>query len=171
MVVHTSILSHLGFALFFRHFSDLLIYSNGVLKCSYIFYIVPKISNIFALHYLEDLLSLMTLSDSLGSFRVSPRGTYVHHYQLFSKDSGTLHWVHTLISNVKAFLLATYHGLGKKNLQSYFGEFAFRFSRRFWPNQLFPRLVCAVDASNILGYGDFPLAACAQNILKFWDEL
>ncbi len=25
---------------------------------------------------------------------------------------------------------------------------------RFWPNQLFPRLVCTVAASNILGYGD-----------------
>ncbi len=35
-----------------------------------------------------------------------------------------------------------------------FDEFAFRFNPRFWPDQLFPRLVCAVAASNILGYGD-----------------
>jgi len=35
--------------------------NNGVLKCSYIFYIVLKISNIFALYYLENLLNLMTL--------------------------------------------------------------------------------------------------------------
>ena len=48
----------------------------------------------------------------------------------------------------------TYHGLGKKHLQSYFDEFCFRFNRRFWPHQLFPRLVCAVAASYILGYGD-----------------
>ncbi len=93
-------------------------------------------------------------SDALGAFRVAFRGAYDHHYQAFDKGSGALRWVHTLISNVKAFLLGTYHGLGKKHLQSYFDEFAFRFNCRFWPDQLFPRLVCAVAAPNILGYGD-----------------
>ncbi len=56
------------------------------------------------------------LSDALRSFRAALRGTYVHHYQVFDKDSAALRWVHTLISNVKAFLLGTYHGLGKKHL-------------------------------------------------------
>ena len=93
-------------------------------------------------------------SDALGSFRAALREAYVHHYQVFDKSSGALRWVHTLISNVKAFLLGTYHGLGKKHLQSYFDDFAFRFNRRFCPDQLFPRLVCAVATSNILGYGD-----------------
>ena len=48
----------------------------------------------------------------------------------------------------------TYHGLGNKHLQSCFDEFSFRFNRRFWPEQLFPRLVAAVAASNILDYDD-----------------
>ncbi len=56
-------------------------------------------------------------SDALGPFRAALRGTYVLHYQVFDKDSAALCWVHTLISNVKAFLLETYHGLGKKHLQ------------------------------------------------------
>ena len=93
-------------------------------------------------------------SDALGSFRAALQSAYTHHYQVFDKSSGALRWVHTLISNVKAFLLGTYHGLSKKHLQSYFDEFAFRFNRCFWPQQLFPRLVCAVAASNILGYDD-----------------
>ena len=93
-------------------------------------------------------------SDALRSFRAALRGEYVHQFQIFDKNSRALHWVHTLISNVKSFLLGTYHGLGKKHLQSYFDEFDFRFNRRFWPNQLFPRLVCAVAVSSILGYGD-----------------
>ena len=93
-------------------------------------------------------------SDALGSFHAALKGTYTHHYQVFDKDSGALRWVHILISNVKSFLLGTYHGLGKKHLQRYFDEFAFRFNRRFWPQQLFPRLVSAVAVSNILGYGD-----------------
>ena len=93
-------------------------------------------------------------SDALGSFRAALQGEYVHHYQVFDKDCGALHWIHILISNVKSFLLGTYHGIGKKHLQRYFDEFAFRFNRRFWPQQLFSRLVSAVAASNILGYGD-----------------
>ena len=93
-------------------------------------------------------------SDALGSFRAALQNAYDHHYQVFDKDSGALRWVHVLISNAKSFLLGTYHGIGKKHLQSYFDEFAFRFNRRFWPKQLFPRLVCAVATSNILGYGD-----------------
>lgn len=93
-------------------------------------------------------------SDALGSFRVALQGEYVHHYQVFDKDSGALHWIHTLISNAKSFLLGTYHGIGKKHLQRYFDEFDFRFNRRFWPKQLFPRLVRAVAVSNILGYDD-----------------
>ena len=93
-------------------------------------------------------------SDALGSFRAALREGYAHHYQVFVKGSGALRWVHTLISNLKAFLQGTYHGLGKKHLQGHFDEFCFRFNRRFWPNLLFPRLVCAVAASNILGYDD-----------------
>ena len=93
-------------------------------------------------------------SDALGSFHAALQGEYVHHYQIFDKHSGALHWIHTLISNAKSFLLGTYHGIGKKHLQRYFDEFTFRFNRRFWPKQLFPRLVRAVAVSNILGYGD-----------------
>ena len=93
-------------------------------------------------------------SDALGSFRAALREGYAHHYQVFAKGSGALRWVHTRISNLRAFLQGTYHGLGKKHLQGYFDEFCFRFNRRFWPNLLFPRLVCAVAASNILGYDD-----------------
>ena len=93
-------------------------------------------------------------SDALGSFRAALQGEYVHHYQVFDKNSGALRWVHILISNVKSFLLGTFHGIGKKHLQRYFDEFASRFNRRFWPLQLFPRLVHAVAVSNILGYGD-----------------
>ena len=90
-------------------------------------------------------------SDALGSFRAA---LHKHHYQAFDKNSSALRWVHTLISNLKSFLLGTYHGLGNKHLQSYFDEFSFRFNRRFCPDQLFPRLVAAVAASNILGYDD-----------------
>ena len=93
-------------------------------------------------------------SDALGFFCAALRGEYAHQFQIFDKDSSALRWVHTLISNVKSFLLGTCHGLGKKHLQSYFDEFDFRFNHRFWPVQLFLRLLCAVVFSNISGYVD-----------------
>lgn len=88
------------------------------------------------------------------TFRAALRDGYAHRLQVFDKDSGALRCVHILISNAKAFLLGAYHGLDKKHLQSYFDEFCFRFNCRFWHEQLFPWLVCAVATSNILGYVD-----------------
>ena len=44
-------------------------------------------------------------------------------------EPGDLHWLHKAISNLKAFLLGTYHGRCTQ-LQVYLDEFCFRFNRR-----------------------------------------
>ena len=44
-------------------------------------------------------------------------------------ETGYLHWLHKAISNLKAFLLGTYHGRCTQP-QSYLDEFCFRFNRR-----------------------------------------
>lgn len=62
-------------------------------------------------------------------------------------DSGMLHWLHVVISNAKAFILGTYHGLPKAYLQSYLNEFCFRFSRRSFGPILLERLILAVGTS------------------------
>lgn len=66
------------------------------------------------------------------------------HY--ISYEVGDLRWLHTAISNFKAFLLGTYHGRCV-HLQSYMDEFCFRFNRRGTGNQLFLRLTRAVATS------------------------
>ena len=38
---------------------------------------------------------------------------YLQEYQVFDSDSDILHWLHIIIGNAKAFVLGTYHGLGK----------------------------------------------------------
>ena len=68
-------------------------------------------------------------------------------YKLY--ETGDLHWLHTVISNFKAFLMGTYHGRCV-HLQSYMDEFCFRFNRRNTPNQLFFRLIRAVATSCVL---------------------
>lgn len=77
-------------------------------------------------------------SNALDAFQAALREKYAHRFRAFDKGNRDLRWVHTSISNIKAFIQRTYHGLGKKYLQSYFDEFLFRFNRRLWPDQLFP---------------------------------
>ncbi len=59
-----------------------------------------------------------------------------------------LPWVHIVISNLKRFLLGTYHGISHRYLQEYLDEFIYRFNRRFWEPEIPNRLLqlCAEHA-------------------------
>ena len=65
-----------------------------------------------------------------------------------------LKWVNILVSNAKAFILGTYHGVQKKHLQRYLDEFCYRFNRRFWPGQAFDRLLLACSRSSPMTYAE-----------------
>jgi ISXO2-like transposase domain len=54
-----------------------------------------------------------------------------------------LPWVHTSISNAKAMLLATYHGISEGYIQNYLSEFCYKLNRRYHGFRLFDRLVVA----------------------------
>ena len=54
-----------------------------------------------------------------------------------------LPWVHIVISNLKRFLLGTYHGVQAKYLQEYINEFCYRFNRRRWEPEIPARLLAA----------------------------
>lgn len=58
------------------------------------------------------------ISDSYRSY-IPALKDYKHEHGVYNPDSGVLHWLHTMIGNAKAFILGTYHGLPKKNLQEY----------------------------------------------------
>ena len=63
------------------------------------------------------------------------------------KAHEVMKWTHILISNAKAFILGTFHGIGRKHLQTYLDEFCYRFNRRWWERQLFDRLATACVSS------------------------
>ncbi|NIA10120.1 MAG: hypothetical protein GWP10_10455 [Nitrospiraceae bacterium] len=65
-----------------------------------------------------------------------------------------LPWVHILISNVKAFISGTYHGVSNKHLRRYLAEYRYRFNRRFWKSQLFGRLANAAVNASPLTYAE-----------------
>ncbi len=51
--------------------------------------------------------------------------------------------VHIVISNLKHFLLGTFHGVSAQYLHEYIYEFVYRFNRRLWQDQLPRRLLNA----------------------------
>ena len=84
-------------------------------------------------------------TDGLFSYRKLAEHEYTVKQEKFNLDSNPEHlfWLHKIVSNVKAFIAGTYHGLDKKHLQRYFDEFTYRFNRRKRPEELFMRLLQA----------------------------
>lgn len=81
-----------------------------------------------------------------------------HGYTVVSKkfaperDPDHLLWLHKSVSNLKAFIAGTFHGLDSKHLQRYFDEFAYRFNRRKFQAELFSRLLKACISTNTITY-------------------
>jgi len=100
----------------------------------------------FAMSRIEAHSTILT--DGCTSY-VPALTDYDHRPQKYDPKSGMLHWIHTVISNAKAFILGTFHGLPSKYLDSYLEEFCFRFSRRKFGKKLFQRLALAMVSSKL----------------------
>lgn len=101
-------------------------------------------------------------TDGLNSYKVLDKEGYEHEGEKFDPENKPehLHWLHVIISNMKAFITGTYHGLDKKHLQRYVNEFCYRFNRRRFGNRIFHRLLtlCA-STSTVITYTQ--LAECS----------
>jgi len=86
-------------------------------------------------------------TDGYRSYLKPLSENFNHIHEVFDEASRNLHWLHTIISNAKAFINGTYHGLDKKHLQLYLNEFCFRFNRRYFTGGIFDRLVTAAAAA------------------------
>ena len=82
-------------------------------------------------------------SDGYRSYIPALEG-YTHEHRPYDPQAGMLHWLHILVSNAKAYILGTYHGLSEQNLQSYLDEFCYRFNRRGFGEGSLRRLAAAV---------------------------
>ena len=93
-------------------------------------------------------------TDGLSPYEKLSDEGYEHHAEVFDakKNPDHLHWLHTIVSNLKAFIGCTYHGLDKKHLQRYFDEFCYRFNRRKFEGQLFNRLLTACLEGTFMTY-------------------
>jgi transposase-like protein len=87
-------------------------------------------------------------TDGAGAYTKAGRnGDYQVEQVVFmnepEKAKAHLKWVNMLTSNLKRFLLSTYHGVYPKYRKAYLAEFAYRFNRRYWPYESFDRLLYA----------------------------
>lgn len=87
------------------------------------------------------------ISDGEGSYVKATERGYEHDRYIESKDPERTHeklkWINMLTSNLKRFLLSTHHGVYPQYRKAYLAEFAYRFNRRYWPEQIFDRLLYA----------------------------
>lgn len=80
-----------------------------------------------------------------------------HDYQVVGNDpvviTHWLPWVHKFISNAKAWVVGTHHGIDSKYLGRYLAEYTYRFNRRHDPDSLFHRALtaCAIGAPATAG--------------------
>jgi len=95
-------------------------------------------------------------TDGLNIYAEIDKVGYQHERIIINKNKKqgleTFKWIHTIISNAKAFIAGTFHGLGYRHLQSYLNEFCYRFNRRFWEPELFNRLLKACVAAKPVAF-------------------
>jgi len=68
---------------------------------------------------------------------------YRHDPRVVGKMAGhiLLPWIHRAFSLMKRWSLGTYHGLRRKHVDTYLGEFVFRYNRRFYHHVSFETLL------------------------------
>lgn len=110
----------------------------------------------FAVGSIADKSQIQT--DAYNSYRKPLSERYSHEYEVFSKDSEALHWVHKMIANAKALVNGTHHGLTDRHLQAYLDEFCFRFNRRYFSNGIFDRLALAAVSATPLTWGQLMMS-------------
>jgi transposase-like protein len=107
----------------------------------------------FAEKYIEKGSKIIT--DGFKSYKSQPlKNDYFVEYDVVPSDDrlSKLKWLHTIISNAKAFVLGTFHGLKSQDLQLYLDEFCYRFNRRYMPHLTFDKLINSAIVTPSVGY-------------------
>lgn len=84
-------------------------------------------------------------TDGLSVYPMLERQGFKHDREPVKKRKAhlVLPHVHTFISNLRAFVQGTHHGLSETHLQQYLDEFCYRFNRRHRRAEMFDRLLLA----------------------------
>jgi transposase-like protein len=110
------------------------------------------------------------LTDGFAGYRGhdADLGGYLKHTPVIQNEGANagafFPIIHTLFSNIKAWLLGTHHGISAKHLPRYLREWAYRFNRRNLPDGLDGYLIrraveCATGTYDQLKAGAMPSGA------------
>jgi transposase-like protein len=110
------------------------------------------------------------LTDGFAGYRGrdADLGDYLKHTPVVQGDSAkageSFPIIHTLFSNIKAWLVGTHHGVSAKHLPRYLREWSYRFNRRNLPDGLDRYLIrraveCATITYDQLKAGAMPVGA------------
>jgi transposase-like protein len=93
-------------------------------------------------------------TDGLNIYNKLSENGYTHEPKEFDtkKQPEHLHWTHIIISNVKALIKGTFHGLEPLHLQRYLNEFCYRFNRRWFKSGIFSHLLNTCASSHKITY-------------------
>jgi ribosomal protein L37AE/L43A/transposase-like protein len=107
----------------------------------------------FAESYIEKGSKIVT--DGFQSYKSQKiQKDYFVDYDMMPADDedSKMKWLHTVISNAKAFILGTFHGLKADDLQVYLDEFCYRFNRRYMRHLMFDKLINSAITTPPMGY-------------------
>lgn len=79
----------------------------------------------------------------------------MHVFEIFDADNKSLAWLHTMISNLKAFISVTYHGIERKHIDLYLAAFCFRFNRRYFFENIYEHLAVTAMAAPVSRFSSF----------------
>jgi transposase-like protein len=93
-------------------------------------------------------------TDGLNIYNTLKDNGYIHAAKNYDAKNQPehLHWTHIIISNAKAFIAGTFHGLDSKHLQLYLNGFCYRLNRRWFESGGCFRLVKACALSGKITY-------------------
>lgn len=90
------------------------------------------------------------------SFRVYAQVAegYTQEKEIGNPDSEHLKWLHVIVSNLKAYIHGTYHGLDTKHLQRYLDDFCYRFENRYGRGKQFFTLLRDCTLTKVVTFGE-----------------
>ena len=93
-------------------------------------------------------------SDAYSSYKNLKNEGFILEAKVYSPMDSEEHlkWLHTILSNAKAVIAGTFHGLGGKHLQRYLDEFCYRFNRRIFDKEMFNRILMGCTKSQKMTY-------------------
>ena len=95
------------------------------------------------------------VNDGFGAYRKLAE-TYKTLTMKFDPTNNPDHmrWAHKAISNAKAFIAGTYHGIKGKHLQAYLDEYDYRYNSRNFQGEWFNRLLHAAVSTKTVTYSE-----------------